>query len=58
MNIITSINPSTGEKIGEYERISLAEAKHKALLAHETFHSWRGTPLPSVPRCSINWQRS
>lgn len=45
MNIITSINPSTGEKIGEYERISLAEAKHKALLAHETFHSWRGTPF-------------
>ena len=45
MNTIISINPSTGEKIGEYERISLAEGKHKALLSHKAFHSWSRTPF-------------
>jgi succinate-semialdehyde dehydrogenase/glutarate-semialdehyde dehydrogenase len=36
-----SINPATGDKIGEYARLSLAEAKHKAQLAHEAFFEWR-----------------
>lgn len=36
-----SINPATGEKIGEYARISLAEAKHKALLARQASPGWR-----------------
>jgi succinate-semialdehyde dehydrogenase / glutarate-semialdehyde dehydrogenase len=38
-----SINPATGEKIGEYARISLVEAKNKTLWAHEAFLTWRGT---------------
>lgn len=38
-----SINPATGEKIGAYARISLDEAKQKALLAHQAFLTWRGT---------------
>jgi succinate-semialdehyde dehydrogenase/glutarate-semialdehyde dehydrogenase len=36
-----SINPATGDKIGEYARLSLAEAKQKALSAHEAFPGWR-----------------
>ncbi|MEJ2641925.1 MAG: NAD-dependent succinate-semialdehyde dehydrogenase [Desulfosarcinaceae bacterium] len=36
-----SINPATGDKIGEYARISLAEAQRTAQLAHEAFLEWR-----------------
>jgi succinate-semialdehyde dehydrogenase / glutarate-semialdehyde dehydrogenase len=36
-----SINPATGDKIGEYARIAIAAAKRKALLAHEAFLGWR-----------------
>ncbi|MBI5519988.1 MAG: NAD-dependent succinate-semialdehyde dehydrogenase [Desulfovibrio sp.] len=40
-----SINPATGEKIGEYERISLAEAREKAHRAHQAFLDWKDVPL-------------
>jgi succinate-semialdehyde dehydrogenase/glutarate-semialdehyde dehydrogenase len=38
---VVSINPATGDKIGEYERLSTAEAKQKSLSAHEAFLGWR-----------------
>jgi succinate-semialdehyde dehydrogenase/glutarate-semialdehyde dehydrogenase len=37
------INPATGEKIAEYERISVAEAKGKVAHAKKTYDSWKTT---------------
>lgn len=37
------INPATGEKIAEYERISVAEAKEKVAQAKKTYDSWKTT---------------
>jgi succinate-semialdehyde dehydrogenase/glutarate-semialdehyde dehydrogenase len=35
------INPATGEKIAEYDRISVNEAKEKIALSRKTYDSWK-----------------
>jgi succinate-semialdehyde dehydrogenase/glutarate-semialdehyde dehydrogenase len=39
----TIINPATGEKIAEYDRISLNEAKDKIAQSKKTYDSWKKT---------------
>ena len=41
METTKTINPATGEKIAEYDRISTSEAKDKVAKAHEVYLSWR-----------------
>lgn len=43
MNTTISTNPATGEKVGEYVRITLAEAHRKVQQAGEAFTKWRET---------------
>lgn len=38
-----SINPATGERIAEYERLSPADARRKIEKTHRAFHIWRET---------------
>ncbi len=37
------INPATGEKVAEYERINVYEAKEKVAQAKKTYNSWKKT---------------
>ncbi|KVV14302.1 NAD-dependent succinate-semialdehyde dehydrogenase [Flavobacterium sp. TAB 87] len=43
MSTAISINPASGEKIGEYKRITLNEAKQKIDEANKSFNSWKRT---------------
>lgn len=45
MSSTISINPATGEKISEYQRIELTEALTKVQLAKNTYDSWKGKPF-------------
>ena len=37
----TTINPATGEKIAEYNRLSIMEAKEKIIQSRNTFATWK-----------------
>ncbi len=41
MSISTSINPATGEKVAEYDRITPSDAKEKVAQANTAFTSWK-----------------
>ncbi|WP_432222225.1 NAD-dependent succinate-semialdehyde dehydrogenase [Flavobacterium sp. TMP13] len=43
MSTAISINPASGEKIGEYKRITLNQAKQKIDEANKAFNSWKRT---------------
>lgn len=43
MSTATTINPATGEKVAEYERLSLAEATKKVEKAREAQQEWENT---------------
>lgn len=43
MSTAISINPASGEKIGEYKRITLKQAKEKIDKANKAFNSWKQT---------------
>lgn len=42
-NTVITINPATEEKIAEYERTTVSEAKNKIALSKKAFHNWKQT---------------
>ncbi|QWX85225.1 NAD-dependent succinate-semialdehyde dehydrogenase [Cellulophaga sp. HaHaR_3_176] len=43
MEITKIINPATGKKIAEYDRISVNEVKNKIKTSHQVFNTWKNT---------------